>query len=50
MSIDHDEEKLLRPLALRERIVLRLVLFVIALIAPAKYSHQLKPWLEGIDK
>lgn len=50
IKVDFDNERATLPLSLREKIVLRLILFAVALIYPATYDHQLKEWLQGIDK
>ena len=39
-----------RPLSKRERIAIRLLLFIIALLAPWQYDHQFKSVLEDLKK
>ncbi len=37
-----------QPLTIREKIVVRLVLFVIQMLEPYKYEHQFKEWTADI--
>lgn len=44
------EDQRNRPLSKRERIAIRLLLFLIGLIAPWQYDHQFKETLEALKK
>lgn len=42
--------KLKEPLSARERIAIRLFLWLINIIQPWEYDHQQKEWIEGLRK
>lgn len=50
MQIDIDEEKANAPLTKREKIAIYVLLTLFNFIAPAKYSHQVKAFIEEINK
>lgn len=47
MHIDINIKEAARPLSIRERIVLRLMLLAVGFIIPATYPHQ---WKEAVAK
>lgn len=48
MNIEIDQDAIQRPLNLRERIAIHILLLIFQMIYPAKYSHQVKNALEPL--
>lgn len=45
---DIDEDKAKRKLSVRERIAIRILLAILNIVYPFKFSHQYKPWIESL--
>lgn len=48
MTIDIDQELALRPLSLREKVAIHLLMVVFRMIIPAKYDHQLRSMMDPV--
>lgn len=50
MAFDTDREKMLQNLTARERMCIKLILFLIGMIYPAKYDSQLDKFISSIKE
>jgi len=50
MGIEIDNDKELRSISARERMCIKLIIFLIGMIYPAKYDHQLDKFMASIKE